>query len=65
MNNQYPTHTAELARLFAAMNAANALVTKVTKTLGMGAVRSPEYKAAKVAYRAYWDAVDADKAKQA
>lgn len=62
MNTDYPQHTPELARLFAALTAANATVKKVSRKIGLSAVRSPEYKAAMVAYRAYWDAVDADKA---
>ena len=57
-----PVHTPELRRLFDNMRSANARVESVTKKLGLATVRSPEYKEARAAWRAYWNAVDADKA---
>jgi hypothetical protein len=59
MKHEYNVQTPELAAKFEAMNTANEVLAKVAKKLGVRAVRSPEYKAAMVAYRAYWDAVDA------
>jgi hypothetical protein len=53
--NEYNTSTPELAKLFKEMNEANAKLKKVRVS---PMTRSPEYKAAMVAYRAYWDAVD-------
>lgn len=60
MNSDYPVHTPELARLFKAMNDANDAAVKAARRSKFG-LRTPEYKAAMVAYRAYWSAVTADK----
>ena len=56
-----PVHTPELRNLFDAMRSANKRVEKLTNKIGLLAIRSEEYKAAKAAWRTYWDAVDADK----
>ena len=57
MNDKdYNQSTPELARLFKEMNEANAKLRKLR--ISPPVTRSPEYKAAMVAYRAYWDAVD-------
>ena len=58
MNSGYPTHTATLATLFAALNEANAALRKVANKPGV--TRSPQYNKAMDAYRAYWNAVDVD-----
>lgn len=63
MQNDYPKHTPELARLFSEMEKANETLAKVARKQGLAARRSPEYKTAMAAYRAYWNAVDADRAK--
>jgi hypothetical protein len=47
-----------LARLKKELDEANQVVFKLTKKLGPSVFTSPEYKKAKLAYRAYWDAVD-------
>jgi hypothetical protein len=57
--NSYPSHTPELSRLLADMLCANAALSKVARRNPLAAFRSPEYKASRVAYRAYWSAVDA------
>jgi hypothetical protein len=44
------------------MRKANKVVEKLSAKIGLSAIRSEEYKAAKAAWRAYWNAVDADKA---
>jgi len=63
MKNQLLRHTPELARLADEMETANKAVAALTKKIGIAANRSPEYKKARAAWRAYWDAVDADNAK--
>lgn len=60
-----PVHTPELCELFNAMRSANACVEELSKRIGIYAIYSPEYQQAKAAWRAYWDAVDTDKAKGA
>ena len=60
-----PVHTPELRKLFDTMRSANARVEKLSEKIGLRAIRSPECREAKAAWRAYWDAVDADKAKGA
>lgn len=58
----YPAHTPELAALFADMQAKGAALQKVARRNQLAAFKSPEYAAHKAAYRAYWAAVDADRA---
>jgi hypothetical protein len=57
----YPTHTPELAALFAKMNETRVAYGRIMRKDPFGEA----YKASKAAYRAYWKAVDADKAAQA
>lgn len=56
--SKFDTSTPEKLALFNAMQAANATLSKVAKRNPLAAFRSPEYKAAKTAYRAYWDLID-------
>lgn len=56
----YLTHTPELRALFDTMNQTRVALAKVRTPMPF---RSPEYAASKAAYRAYWAAVDADKAR--
>lgn len=52
---------ARLAYLLADMNAKNEALKKVTRRNALAAFKSPEYVAAKAAYRLYWAAVDSSK----
>lgn len=58
MNSDYPQHTPELARLFKEMTDNNNAVKKLKTGL---VFRTPEYAAAHKSYKAYWNAVDADR----
>lgn len=58
----YPAHTPKLAELLAAMLSANAALSKVARRNQLAAFRSPEYAASRAAYKAYWSAVDSDRA---
>ncbi len=49
----------ELARLYLDMDYANSFMLMKTNNMSMP-FQHPSYKAAKVAYRAYWDAVDGE-----
>lgn len=52
-----------LGQLKAELDAANAAVSKLTRKLGPAVIKTPEYKAAKQAYRAYWVAYDSQQKK--
>lgn len=60
--NEYPTHTPQLRALLESLNETRAKLNKLARVDALLAFKSPEYKASKAAYRAYWDAVDADRA---
>jgi len=63
-STEFNLSTPKLQELFAAMNAANDALTKITRKYiraGKPPMISEEYKIAKIAYRAYWNEVDAKK----
>lgn len=63
--SDFPTHTPELLALFDAMNDTRSKLNRALAAGRCAAFRLPEYKASMIAYRAYWRAVDDDKANPA
>lgn len=60
--SDFPTHTPELVSLFAKLNQTRVALASVRGSMGSPTYFTA-YKAAKAAYRAYWTAVDIDRAK--
>ncbi len=61
----FPVHTPELTSLFAKLNETRVALAASKAHGTLASLRSPEYAASKAAYRAYWCAVDADRAAKA
>lgn len=62
MKSEYPQHTPELAHLLHEMLVTGEALKRASHRLDFAAaIRSPEYRANKAAYKAYWAAVNADR----